>query len=89
MTSSVVRFRLRVMFTTTIELERATARPRVMAPSTPLPSAMNAAVPASVTNATCAGTATRMPRGSRRSARRSSSMPTSKSSKTTPKSAST
>src|SRR2546430_13371435 len=54
------------MFTTTIELESATARPRVTAPSAPLPSVTKAAVPATVTNATCAGTATRIPSGSRR-----------------------
>lgn len=60
--TSAVRLRLRVIFTTTIELDSATARPSVIAPSTPLPSATNAFVPATVANATCAGTATRIPR---------------------------
>ena len=88
MLSSVVRRLLRVVLTTTIELESATASPSVTAPSASLPRAMNARAPAAVTMATCAGTAMRIPAGSRRSARRSSSMPTSNSSRTTPTSAS-
>ena len=86
--SSVRRFE-RVMFTITIELESPTARPSVMAPSPSLPSATKTSAPAKVTSATCAGTAARMPSGSRRNARRSSSIPTSNSSRTTPTSART
>src|SRR5207249_7704571 len=53
------------MFTTTTELDSATANPSVTAPRALEPSARNAADPPAVTSATWSGTATRIPRGSR------------------------
>ena len=84
----VVRLRLRVMLTTTTLDDIAILNPRRNAPSGAMPSARNVPPPTTVPNRISAGDAHKTDRCSRLTRRRSSSMPTSKSRSTTPKSAS-
>jgi hypothetical protein len=84
---SVVRRRLRVMFTMTTDEDIAIDSPIRAAGTGARPATMSAAVESAVVTTTCSGAARTRPRCSRRIRRMSTSMPTSKSSSTTPRSA--
>ena len=86
--SVVVRRLERVMFTTTTELDIATDTPTRAAPSGATPSAANTRAAIRVVTPICAGDAHSRPPCSRRRRPRSTSMPTSNRSSTTPTSAS-
>ena len=88
MARSVVRRRLRVMFTITTLDDKATASPISAAATGERPAARPTSSPTSVVSSTWAGASHINARCSRRSRRMSISMPTSKSSRMTPMSAS-